>query len=184
MSDGASGERPKPQYGEYATPEEQAARIRQPLPEAFQVPPAVPTGPAGWPADAPAERKGPAPATPGRIIDRAVAIALLAYGLLSLASAIPVALDPERLLAPVGLDAAELGVTTTGVWGILSVLVLAGGWLATAWATWGAHRRGWLLFWIPLAGGLLVNLIAGILLSFPLLANPDVTDAILRQVGG
>lgn len=174
MDAAAAGERPRPQYGEYATPEEQAARIRQPLP----VPP-----PVAPPAPAPVEAKR-ARATGGRIVDRAVAIGLLVYGLLSMVSAIPATLNPAPMLEMLGLDAGELGVTSAGAWGVAAAIVLAGGWLLTAWATLTAHRRGWILFWIPLAGGFVFNAVSGVLVSIALFADPAVVDAILRQAGG
>ncbi|GAA3651465.1 DUF6264 family protein [Microbacterium marinilacus] len=183
MSDAASpaGEqRPRPQYGEYATPDEQRARIRQPLPE--PVPPVAPA-PAAPPTTGRPGRQAGAVA-PGRLFDRAAAVALLVYGLLSLTSAIPALLDPTPLLAAMGLDAGDLGVTTTGGWGIASAVLLVGGWLLTAWLTWLAHRRGWIVFWIPLAGGIVFNGLAGVLVAVGLLGDPGVFDAILRQNGG
>lgn len=188
MSDSTSGlpfgDRPRPQYGEYATPEEQAARIRQPLPApapAEPAPAAAPASPSGWPDAAPAKR---APSTPGRIVDRAVAIAMLAYGLLSLLSAIPAILDPAALLPALGLDPDDFAMTTTGVWGIVAAISLGLGWALTAWATWAAHKRGWIVFWIPIVGGFVFNTLAAILVSTPLLADPAVRDAILNQIGG
>lgn len=177
MTDVPGGERPMPRYGEYATPEEQAARIRQPLPApAAQVPQAAPAAP---------RRTDRAATTPGRILDRGAAVALLAYGLLSLANGIPAILDPAPLLAAVGLDAGELGVTTTGVWGVVAALLLGIGWLATAWLTWLAHRRGWaVVFWIPLVGGLAFNALSGVIVAVALLGDPVVMDAVLRQSGG
>lgn len=167
--------RPVPQYGEYATPEEQAARIRQPL----SVPPPAAAAPQAQPAAA----TSPAALTPGRVVDRAVAVGLLVYGLLSLVNGIPAILDPTPLLDTIGVDAGELGVTSTGAWGVLAVAVLALGWVATAWFTWRAHRRGWIVFWIPLVGGFVFNTISGIIVAIALLGDPAVMDAVLRQTG-
>lgn len=164
---------PRPQYGEYATPEEQAARIRQPpRPSA---PPVAPPSPA-----APAARAG---LTPGRMIDRAVAVGLLVYGLFSMVSAVPATMDPAPLLTMLGLEADEVGLTSTGGWGIAAAITLAAGWFVTAWATYAAHRRGWILFWIPLVGGFVFNAVSGILITVALLSDPAVVDAVLRQSG-
>lgn len=165
--------RPRPQYGEYASPEEQAARIRIPQP-APPLPPAPPTATPAFP-DAPATRRT------GRLIDRAAAVALLVYGLLSLANAIPALLDPAPLLDAMGLDGEALGVTTTGGWGVAAAIVLAGGWVLTAWLTWRAHQRGWVVWWIPLAGGLLFNALSGVLVGVGLLSDPAVLQAVLDQ---
>lgn len=183
-SDLPLGDRPRPQYGEYATPEEQAARIRQPLPapaRAEPMPAPAPPAPASWPEAAPAKR---AASSPGRIVDRAVAIAMLAYGMLSLLSAIPAILDPAALLPALGLDPDDFAMTTTGAWGIAAAISLGLGWALTAWATWVAHKRGWIVFWIPIVGGFVFNTLAAILVSTPLLADPAVRDAILNQLGG
>ncbi|KQZ05005.1 hypothetical protein ASD19_03100 [Microbacterium sp. Root53] len=183
MTDATSpGEpRPRPQYGEYATPEEQRARIRrpQPLPPLPEpgAPPATPVSPVGAPVKA-------AGMTPGRLIDRAAAVALLVYGLVSMVNAISAMLDPAPLLDAMGLDAGELGVTSTGGWGIAAALLLAGGWLLTAWLTWRAHRRGWILFWIPLAGGFVFNALSGLVVAFGLLSDPVVLQAVLDQAAG
>ena len=180
MSDAADGDThpPRPQYGEYATPEEQRARIREPGSLGAPVPP-PPTA-----AARPAPSRPTAALTPGRMIDRAVAVGLLVYGLLSMITAVPALLDPASLLGAMGLDAGQLGVTSTGVWGILAVVVLLAGWLLTAWLTWRAHRRGWIVCWIPLAGGFVFNALSGILVAIGLLTDPNVLDAVLRQTGG
>ncbi|WP_203137994.1 DUF6264 family protein [Microbacterium sp. JZ31] len=168
-----SGDRPRPQYGEYATPEEQAARIQQPLP------PLAPVAPPAAAEPTPSRRA----LTPGRILDRAVAIGLLVYGVLSLVSAIPATLDPAPLLTMLGLDADEVGLTATGAWGIAAAITLVFGWLVTAWATYAAHRRGWVVFWIPFVGGFVFNAISAILITAALLSDPAVLDAVMRQSG-
>ncbi|WP_345750990.1 DUF6264 family protein [Microbacterium rhizophilus] len=176
MTDAVPGDRPRPQYGEYATPEEQAARIRHPLP----VPPPVARSEAA-PATAAVAR---AALSPGRILDRATAVALLVYGLLSFVNAIPAILEPASLLTALGLDADDFDVTSVGGWGIAAAVVLVVGWIVTAWLTWLAHRRGWILFWVPLAGGVVFNAISGALVTFALLSDPAIFDAVLRQAGG
>jgi hypothetical protein len=184
VTDPLPGDRPRPQYGEYATPEEQAARIRQPMPAPQPVAHPAPEAPGPRSPLTAAPGGSRTPLTAGRILDRAVAVALLAYGLLSLVSAIPATLDPAPLLEMMGLDPGELGVTTTGGWGVAAALVLVVGWIVTALATVLAHRRGWIVFWIPLVGGFVFNAISGILVSVALLADPAVVDAVLRQSGG
>lgn len=169
-----AGERPRPQFGEYATPEEQAARIRQPLPVA----------PVAWPDSPEPDAFQKTQRSSGWILDRAVAIALLTYGLLSMINAAPATMDPRPLLEVMGLDSDAIGLTTTGGWGIAALVTLIGGWLLTAWMTWRGHRRGWrFVFWIPLAGGFVFNLISGVLVSIALLSDPAVLDALLRQSG-
>ncbi|MBO3662247.1 DUF6264 family protein [Microbacterium stercoris] len=170
-----AGERPRPQFGEYASPEEQAARIRHPLPAA-----ATP-----WPeSDAPDPVEVRQRMTNGRLIDRAVAVALLAYGLLSVGQAIPLTLDPRPLLEVMGLDSDTITLTSAGGWGVAAMVALIGGWLLTAWLTWRAHRRGFRsVLWIPLVGGFVANLVSGLLITGALLSDPAILDAVLSRSG-
>src|SRR4051794_31950062 len=113
MSDQPSDSRPRPQYGEYATPEEQRARIRQPAPEATRTSgPATPVGvrtgvgaapkppktqPKAGPLPPASSPSRPAQTGPGfdtpqsrvRVVDRIVTFALLTYGLVNVVSLIP-----------------------------------------------------------------------------------------------
>ena len=90
---------PRPQYGEYATPEEQRARIRQP--DAAQP---VHAGRVRAPVAVTRRRLAPRPprlrrSTPRarHAVDRIVTFALLAYGLVNVVSAIPGARRLRRL---------------------------------------------------------------------------------------
>ena len=67
--------RPRPQYGEYATPAEQKARIAHPQPPAVHTPaPSSHPVPSGAGGGRPASPAAPHP------VDRVVTFALLAYG--------------------------------------------------------------------------------------------------------
>lgn len=174
--------RPRPQYGEYATPEEQRARIRQP-----DVTSALETGRPAVPA---AETSPAAPAPVGapprpRTVDRVATIALLAYGLFTVVSSFPAFLDygayAETMFAVMGVD-AELADPAAGrPWGIAAALVLAVGWIATALLSWRSLRRGRLTWWIPLVAGAVFTFAAGMLMIVPLMNDPAVWDAL---VGG
>lgn len=174
--------RPRPQYGEYATPEEQRARIRQPD--------ATSALEAGLPAVPAAETAPAAPAAVGapprpRTVDRVATIALLAYGLFTVVSSFPAFLDygayAETMFAVMGVD-AELADPAAGrPWGIAAALVLAVGWIATALLSWRSLRRGRLTWWIPLVAGAVFTFVAGMLMIVPLMNDPAVWDAL---VGG
>lgn len=174
--------RPRPQYGEYATPEEQRARIRQP-----DATSALETGRPAIPA---AEAAPAAPAAVGapprpRTVDRIATIALLAYGLFTVVSSFPAFLDygayAETMFAVMGVD-AELADPAAGrPWGIAAALVLAVGWIATALLSWRSLRRGRLTWWIPLVAGAVFTFAAGMLMIVPLMNDPAVWDAL---VGG
>lgn len=174
--------RPRPQYGEYATPEEQRARIRQPD--------ATSALETGRPAIPSAEAAPAAPAAVGapprpRTVDRVATIALLAYGLFTVVSSFPAFLDygayAETMFAVMGVD-AELADPAAGrPWGIAAALVLAVGWIATALLSWRSLRRGRLTWWIPLVAGAVFTFAAGMLMIVPLMNDPAVWDAL---VGG
>lgn len=174
--------RPRPQYGEYATPEEQRARIRQP-----DATSALETGRPAIPA---AEAAPAAPAAVGapprpRTVDRVATIALLAYGLFTVVSSFPAFLDygayAETMFAVMGVDAELTDPAAGRPWGIAAALVLAVGWIATALLSWRSLRRGRLTWWIPLVAGAVFTFAAGMLMIVPLMNDPAVWDAL---VGG
>jgi hypothetical protein len=183
-------ERPRPQYGEYATPEEQRARIKQPdmtrLLETGQDPDAL-NGAA--PADSPsAAAKSTAKlASPsmrrGRFTDRVATIALLVYGLITVVTSIPSMIDYESyvstVLGLIGVD-AELADPSAGrPWGIAAALVLAIGWLLTAYLSWRSLARERVTWWIPLVAGIVFTFVSSVLLMVPIASDPAVWNAIL-----
>ncbi|MCR2762275.1 DUF6264 family protein [Microbacterium sp. zg.B48] len=182
---GAPDLRPRPQYGEYATPEEQRARIQRPdmtqLLDAGQDPDAVTAVPAGA-AVAPAAKAG-APVRRGRFADLVATTALLVYGLVNVVSGIPGMIDYESYVGTVfgllGVD-AELADPAAGrPWGLAAALILAIGWLATAYLSWRSLRRGRITWWIPLVAGIVFTFVSGTLLMVPIVSDPTVWNAIL-----
>jgi hypothetical protein len=185
--------RPRPAYGEYATPEEQRARIKQP-----DVTHALETGqPVGASTDAPAvaapARAAAAPATPSgaaapprrRAVDRIVTAALLGYGLISVISSFVAMADypayAETLFEIMGVDAALTDPDAGQVWGTAAGIVLVIGWMLTASLSWLSIRRGRLSWWIPIVGGIVFTLIAGVLMVVPIMTDPAVWDVLIAQ---
>ena len=175
--------RPRPQYGEYATPEEQRARIQQPdmtrLLETGQDPDALHGAP---PPDAPTVAAAPATRR-GRFADRIVTIGLLVYGLVNVVVSIPSMIDYESYI---GLVLELLGVEGTVAdpaagrpWAIAAALVLAIGWLLTAWVSWRSLARERLTWWIPLVAGIVFTFISTVLLMVPIVSDPILWNAIL-----
>jgi hypothetical protein len=184
--------RPRPQYGEYATPEEQRARIKQPdmtwLLENGQDPDALHGAPA---KDAPSatqveapKLEGPQPRR-GRFADRVATIALLAYGLVNVVTSIPGMIDYERYVTAVfqimGVDTQLSDPAAGRPWGLAAALVLSIGWLVTAWISWRRLARGKLTWWIPLTAGIVFTFVSGVLLMVPIVSDPTVWDAILQS---
>jgi hypothetical protein len=183
--------RPRPQYGEYATPEEQRARIKQPdqsrLLEAGRDPDAL-NGTV--PADSPSLATKTPPAGPaagpiprGRLVDRVATIALLVYGLVNVVTSIPSMIDYQSyvttVLGLVGID-GELADPTAGrPWGIAAALILAIGWLLTAYLSWRSLARGRVTWWIPLLSGFVFTFVTGVLLMVPIVSDTTLWNAIL-----
>ncbi len=180
-------ERPRPQYGEYATPEEQRARIQQP-----DVTWALETGQApaetGAPALPPGEAAAPGPATSAprrRLWDRVITVGLLVYAVLSVATSIPALIDWNGYVAMVfqvmGVSDAPTPTIDGRPWGIAASLVLGVGLLLTAAVSWILMRRGRLAFWVPIAGAVVFNLVSGALLLVPLMSDPALLGALVPQ---
>ena len=185
-SRGAESSRPRPQYGEYATPEEQRARIQQP-----DVTIALDTGRPVEEAAVVAAPAGAAPSadvvpTRRRAVDRIVTFALLAYGLVNVVSSFPAFLDysayADTMFTVLGVE-AELADPASGrPWGIAAALLLTVAWLATAAVSWWNLSRGRLTWWIPLVAGVLFTFLAGVLMVIPLLNDPAAWEAMLGSM--
>jgi len=161
-----SDSRPAPRYGEYATPEEVAAR-------------------RGIPMDAPAPVEPVAaaprpPVTGARRYDRPVTIALLLFGAINLVQYAAPLLDFDTFLerATVGtptepIDFAEAArVGGYVLFGVSLVLLLVAGFVAVQ-----LLRRGRIAFWVPLAAGVLTVLTWVLVLTAIVLQTPDALPA-------
>jgi hypothetical protein len=178
--------RPRAQYGEYASPEEQqlARGIPEPTIGAVQHGPPggvhVPVAPQPYAAHpATAQPSGAVSPKPAHPVDRVVTIVLLAIGLFVLLNGIPGYLNLPQTMQMVydQLDAgtypardvaASLGVTALVVQAIL--------WIATAASSWAAMKRGRLAWWIPLLGGVLSFIATTVIVSIALFADPGFLD--------
>lgn len=170
---------PRPQYGEYATPEEQRARIRQP-----DVSAALDAGRVAAPAvAAPAAAAVPAAeAPPTRRVDRIITFALLAYGLVTVITAVPSLVDyvayTDTVFNLIGVNAELADPAAARPWGIAAAVVMAVGWLLTAALSWWSVRRGRLSWWIPVVGGIVFMFASSILMLVPLMSDPAVWEQI------
>lgn len=179
---GASDVRPRPQYGEYATVEEQRARIQEPAP--WQLATAAPVvADAGAPPATTPVVPSPRP----RRVDRVVTFALLAYGLVSVISAFPAYLDYNEyagmVLGFMGVDAQLSDPAVGRPWGVAAAIVLAVGWILTLLVSLWNLRRGRLTWWIPLTAGIVFSFAAGALMMVPIVNDPAVWQALLDSTG-
>ncbi|MGA7147384.1 MAG: DUF6264 family protein [Microbacterium sp.] len=184
----AGDARPRPQYGEYASPEEQRARIQQPdvtwaletgvLAETTA--PAAPAAPAApLPVDATRARS--------RLIDRIVTFALLVYGLINVVSVVPALWGyvayAQTMFDMLGVEATLSDPEAAKPWGMAAALVQICGWLITAALSWARMRRGRLSWWIPLVGGIVFTFISATLVLVPLMNDPAVRDILVGSLG-
>jgi hypothetical protein len=179
----AGDARPRPQYGEYASPEEQRARIQQP-----DVTWALETGEAPETVEAPAAPVPTAAAgTRSRMIDRIVTFALLAYGLINVVSLVPLLWGyvgyADTMFQMLGIDATLSDPEGAKPWGMAAALVQIVGWLLTAGLSWMRLRRGRLAWWIPLVGGVVVTFVSAMLVLVPLMNDPAVWELLVGRVG-
>lgn len=164
--------RPRPAYGEYATPEEQRSRIQQPdVTEALSAgvaPDAAPAAPASV-----ASR----PASP---VNRIVTVALLAAGAVNVIFSVVSYLDIvpviERSMQIMGIPGEFTNVAAAQTWGVVAAVLLVVGYALTAlWAI-RRLRAGRLSWWIPLVGAVVVYIVVSICLAVPLTSDPAFLD--------
>ena len=170
-------ERPRPQYGEYATPEEQRARIQQP--EATW---SLDTGQGvdggqvhEAPADAPAVAPT-APLTPARGVDRVATLALLALGALNViitaVSYFDLAGLANRAMEMLGVTGEFTNIESAQLWGPIAAVVLVAGFVLTAFIAWRNLRAGRISWWIPLVGAIATYIVVYVCIAIPLLGDP------------
>ena len=179
-----SGERrPKPQYGEYATPQEQAKIIADSLPPVspLLVPP-VPEPPV----PVPPELRPPAVAVPGRRPRRwdiILTAALLGYATINVIAQL-LAKDTLATIATQFFTAQGIGdytptALTTSLGNTLNVITLALFVVTVLVTTWRL-RRGRVAFWVPIAGGVVATIVALVFVVILLQSDPAFTTFLDR----
>lgn len=167
--EGAPGGSGAPRFGEYASPEEQRARIAQSG--------GAPAEPALTAQRAPATTRA---ARPTRSADRVITVALLAYGLFTVLTAIPQLLDfagfAKTWMQVAGLDAEFTNHAAGATWGRIGAAVFGAGWLLTAVLSWMSLRARRMSWWIPLLGAIITFLVVSVCMAVPLLGDPAVAD--------
>ncbi|MDQ1128130.1 DUF6264 family protein [Microbacterium sp. SORGH_AS_0888] len=178
--------RPRPQFGEYATPEEQRARIRQPETTAALSNGQAPderTTPRG-----PAVGAAPSVRGRGRLVDRVVTGVLLGYGLFIVLTSIPTFIDyggfASTFLSALGVSATLADPGAGRGWGLAASLVLGVGWLVAVLLSFANLRAGRITFWIPLVAGIVCNLVSSALVIIPLVSDHAVWSAIESTLMG
>jgi hypothetical protein len=161
----------RPQYGAYATPEQQARARGTELP-----PPEVMSPAAGPPIAVP-----PSAASKPRRGDRIAAVALLAFGFVNVVTGIPGWL---RLPSSLQLAYDQLGVgefqavelaSALGIAALITQIVL---WLAAVGFTVALIRAGRLSWWVPLTAGVIAVVVTSVLIGIAIMADPGFAASI------
>ena len=166
MSDGDV--RPRPQYGEYASPEEQRARIQRP-----EVTESLEAGVAPAPE---ASEASAAAVTPGPLVDRIVTFGLLTFGFVNVVLGIAQRLDfpafANGMARSFGVSVSYTASTAGFLWSTVASVILGVGFLITAWLTWRRLRRGRIAFWVPLVGAVVTGLVAAAFVMIAFSSDP------------
>lgn len=185
----SADERPRPAYGEYATPEEQRARISQPdatdalsKGQAVVATPPAAAAPAPVVTDAAGASKVPVKQRP---VDRTITVALLAAGLFtiitSIAGLVEFADFADTWMGTVGIDGEFTNYEQGRLWGTIGAIVFSAGWILTAYLSWRRLRRGRLAFWVPIVGAVVSYIALTACLMVPLLGDPAIADYVTRM---
>lgn len=167
--------RPRPQYGEYATPEEVAALRGVPV----QPPP--PTSPPSAPRDA----SGVAvPAKGWRRFDRPITIALVLFGVFNVVQSAPLFLDfastlelAAKSVTYVDLASLKFGeAARVGGYVLFAISIVLV--IAAAGFSYLALSRSRVAFWIPLAAGALNLVSYFVVLAVVLSSTPGFLSVI------
>ncbi|MGO2519677.1 MAG: DUF6264 family protein [Microbacterium sp.] len=156
----------RPQYGEFATPEEQRRLAGLPPLDAVINTPAEPVQVAAPDA---------APAKPRRW-DRIITIALLAYGLINVFTAgmsyldLPTVMNESMKI--LGVPGEFTNFEQGKLWGMIAAVLLVIGWVITAWLSVRRLRKGKLTWWLPIVGAAVTMLVVGVCITVPMMGDP------------
>lgn len=162
-------DRPRPEYGEYASESERASAIeRSGVPR--QAEPVHPVGGAAATSD----REAHAPQS-SSAIDRIVTIFLLSFGLVSVlggaGSYVTLEASMDRMFGQLGIG-DYTATSLTPIIGILIVASQTAAWIIAAGWSFVRIRRGRTAWWIPVAGGIASFLASAVLLGILLGSDP------------
>lgn len=173
----------RPQYGEYASPEEQ--RVRAGLPPVEQTPapsaPVPPTAPA-------APRNAVRAPQVDRRMGRMITAMMLGIGLVYVLTSIPGLLNMadafDQTLKIFGMEGSFSNFAAARVWGIVAMLVLLIGYVVTVWLSVRRIRRNLSSWWLPLVGFVVTMFFVCICVSVPMFGDPAFTQGMLTPPAG
>lgn len=170
----------RPQYGEYASPEEQRARAGLPPLNA------QPTASASPPAPAPA--RDAAKGAPARPVGRLITFLLLGFGLVNVLSSIPQFVNMSSTLNEsmemLGLEGEFTNFAAARTWGVVAVVLLLAGYAATAWLSFRQLKRNRPAWWIPLVGFVVTMSLVSACIAVVMFSDPAFTAGLLTPPAG
>lgn len=168
--------RPRPQYGEYASPNEQAEAAGLPAPSF--APPVVPPA-AERAAERAAVERGAAPSRTGaaapRRWDAFLSYALLAYGAVTVVAGFFQFTDLNAVIEQVYTMMSIGTYTPTALAGTLGIVINVSNivlFVVTVIVTTRVLRTGRLAFYLPIIGGAIAYLVSFACLAALMLADP------------
>ncbi|WP_285027447.1 DUF6264 family protein [Plantibacter sp. ME-Dv--P-122b] len=199
-----SESRPRPQFGEYASPEEQRARIAEPIDEQraeeLGIAPVVPVErqprqrqeqtlreQTREQAHEPEASQAGAPTVAARrpvAGDRIATSILLGLGLVGLIVTMPGLLDLPGLIRPALVQMGVSGYSSDGLASAMGILALGlqiALWVGAIILSSRSLRAGRLTFWIPLVAGVAANLVVVICLAVAMGADPAFMEYVRSQ---
>ena len=182
-------ERPRPQFGEYATPDEQRAHIRESIPAPL-TPMQTPLTPAA--AHTPAPSATPA-ARPGRVqpgnpIDRVITLVLLGLGAAAVIIMTPALFSFAATMGPTFIqmgipeEAANAPRDQTPYTWAGVVLVL--GYVVTLALSLWLRRRGKISSWVPVVGSIVTWIAVFSIMTPALTADPGFVAYVEMMTAG
>jgi hypothetical protein len=175
-------DRPRPQYGEYASPEEQFRAIAVPAPGNAHAP--AQPGQTAQPryTDQPSETARPSQARPSQLVaarprqwDRVLSVGLLAYGLANVVSGFFQFSDLSALLTQLYAVQGIGKFTPTPLASALGIVINVSSaviWvLALVFTVWMLRRRK-LAFYLPIIGGVLASIVTAICVAVLSFSDP------------
>ena len=169
--------RPRPQFGEYATPDEQRAAIKVPLDDIEPVPVESQVSPTSHISVQAPQRKAPSG-------DRFATVLLLGIGLVTILLSLSALVDlPDAITAAFAqLDVGEFtstGLAVTMGWTAIVVEVLL--WGLALWLSLRALGRGKAAWWIPLVFGVIANIAVFACIAIAMAGDPAFTEYVNRM---
>jgi hypothetical protein len=170
----------RPQYGEYASPEEQRARAGLPPVDQMPVASAVvlPTTPAAGAAAPQIDRR----------VGRMVTAVLLGVGLVNVLTSIPgflnLSASLDQSLKMLGYEGSFSDFAAAKTWGVVALVVMMLGYAATVWLSVRMIRRNRSSWWLPLVGFAVTMIAVTICISVPMLGDPAFTQGMLTPPAG